>query len=114
LAPALTTTSRPSVADHGRLADDDAHAVVDEDALADDGAGVDLDAGEPAADVRDEAPQPLEAMVPAPVRRALQPDRMQTRITGDDLPGAACRRVAVEDALDIGAQAVKHLGAGYC
>src|SRR5260221_13502260 len=36
--------------------------------------------------------------------------RMQTRITGDDLPGAACRRVAVEDALDIGAQAVKHLG----
>src|SRR5260221_6340090 len=53
---------------------------------------------------------PYTTLFRSPVRRALQPDRMQTRITGDDLPGAACRRVAVEDALDIGAQAVKHLG----
>ena len=77
LAPAPTTTLFPSVgwrfvalgagaaqghalvevavvADLRRLADDDAHAVVDEEALADLGAGVDLDAGEEAADVRDE------------------------------------------------------------
>ena len=43
------------VADDRRLADDDAHAVVDEEPLADLRAGVDLDAGEAPAEVRDQA-----------------------------------------------------------
>ena len=97
-----------AVADLGGLAHHHAHGVVEEHALANLGAGVDLDAGEPAREVRDEAPQPLQAVVPAPVRGAVQPDRMQARITGDHLPRAARGRIAVEDALDIGAQAGEH------
>ena len=45
------------VADHRGLADDDAHAVVDEQPLADAGAGVDLDAGEEAAEEGDQLGQ---------------------------------------------------------
>jgi hypothetical protein len=67
--------------------------------------GVDLDAGQPAADMGHEAPQPLEAVVPEPVRRPVQHQRVQARITGQHLPGAARSRVTVEDALDVGAQA---------
>ena len=85
-APAPTTTPAPSVgwrlvaaiergaaerhalvdgavvADFRGLADHHAHAVVDEHAPADLRAGMDLDAGEPAADVRGEAPEPAQAV----------------------------------------------------
>ena len=92
-APAPTTTPLPSVgmalagieadaaqgdalierhvvADLGGLADHHAHAVVDEEAAADHGTGVDLDAGHEAADLRDEAAGELPAAPPEPVRRA--------------------------------------------
>jgi len=101
---------RDVVADLGGLADHHAHAVVDEDALADDRARVDLDAGEPARQVRDEAPQPLQAVHPAPVRGQVQPDGVQAWVAGDHLEAAARGRVAVEDALDVGSQAGKHEG----
>ena len=45
------------VPDLGGLADDKAHAVVDDQALADGGAGVDLDAGAAAAGLGDQAGQ---------------------------------------------------------
>ena len=60
---------RAVVADLGRLADHDAHAVVDEDAPADRRAGVDLDAGEEARQMRDEARQPVQAVAPEPAAR---------------------------------------------
>jgi hypothetical protein len=67
-----------AVADLGRLADHHAHAVVDEHALTDLGAGVDLDARQPAREVRGEAPsQP--AVRPEPVRQPVQHQRVQTR-----------------------------------
>src|SRR5919108_1968778 len=46
--------NRAAIADFGGLADDHAHAVVDEDAGADLGAGMDLDPGKPAPDMRGE------------------------------------------------------------
>ncbi|MNT88639.1 hypothetical protein D3C72_2292280 [compost metagenome] len=88
--------------------------MVEEHALTDLGAGMDLDACEPARKVRDETPWPLEAVVPAPVSGAMQPDRVQARITGDHLPRAARGRIAVEDALDIGAQAGEHRFFSLC
>jgi hypothetical protein len=42
---------RDVLADLGGLADDDAHAVVDEEAAPDRGAGMNLDAGEEAPQV---------------------------------------------------------------
>jgi hypothetical protein len=72
------------------------------------GARMDLDTGEPAPDMGHKAPHPLEAVVPEPVGAPVQHQRVQARITGQHLPGAAGSRVAVEDALDVGAQARKH------
>ena len=63
--------------------------MVDENALTDDGTGVDLNPRTPARKVRDEAPEPLEAMVPAPVRPAVQDQGMQARVAGEHFPGAA-------------------------
>ena len=40
------------VADLGGFADDHAHAVIDEEAPADLGAGMDLDSGDPSRDLR--------------------------------------------------------------
>ena len=53
------------VADDGGLADHHAEAVVDEDAPADGGARVDLDAGDDAREIGDEAAQPLQLARPA-------------------------------------------------
>ena len=53
----------------GRLADDDAHPVIDEEARAENGRRVDLDAREKASDVRQEAGGDPEAATPEPVRR---------------------------------------------
>ncbi len=99
---------RAAVADLGGLADHHTHGMVEEHALADFGAGMDLDAGEPACNMRGETPQPGEAVVPEPVRRPVQDERVQARITGQDLPGAARGRITVEDALDIGAKTGEH------
>jgi hypothetical protein len=58
--------------------------------------------------VGDEARQPAQAAPPQPVGAAMQHQRVQPRVTRDHLPLAAGGRVAVEDALDVGAQAAEH------
>ena len=91
-----------------RLAHHHAHGMVKEHALADLGAGVNFDAGEPAGDMRNEPAQPFEAVVPAPVRPAVEDERMQTGVAGQHFPAAAGRRVALKDALNVGTKAGKH------
>ena len=92
----------------GHFTDHDAHAVVDEDTVADLGAGVDLDAGKPAAPVRDPAGQPGPATAPAAVRDAMQYQGVEARIGKHHIPLAARGRVAFEDALDVGLDTGKH------
>ena len=89
------------VAHDGGLADDDAESVVDEDPPADLRAGVDFDAGEDAAQVRDEPPRPQPAAAPQSVGQPVHQDGVQPRITGEDLEAAACRRVALVYAVDV-------------
>src|SRR3954466_4481909 len=97
-----------AVADLGRLADHHAHAVVDEHARADLRARMDLDAGEPAPEVRGEAPEPGEAVQPEPARELVDVDGVQPRVAGEDFPGRARRRVALQDAGYVAAQLGKH------
>ena len=68
---------RDVVADFGRLADDHAHAVIDEQSLADGRAGVDLDAGLFAGALRHNARQQLHVVLPQPVRAPVPPDRQK-------------------------------------
>jgi hypothetical protein len=96
------------VADLGRLADHHAHAVVDEHAPADGGAGVDLDAGQPACHVRREAARPAPAPHPEGVRKPMQHQCMQAGVAGQHLPGRARCGVALADAGDVFTQAAEH------
>ena len=62
------------VADHGGLAEHDAHAVVDEQAPADPGTGVDLDAGLVAAVLADPAGKEKVPVLIQPVGNAVVSD----------------------------------------
>ena len=68
------------VPDLGGLADDDAHAVVDDQALADGGAGVDLNARAPAAGLGDPAGEQLQVVLIAPVGLAVAAGGFQSGI----------------------------------
>jgi hypothetical protein len=67
-----------------------------------------LDAGDPAREVRVETRQPLEAARPQHVTEAMRPDRVQPGIQRQHFPGVARRRVALENAGDVFTDAVEH------
>src|SRR3546814_7128247 len=79
-----------------------AHAVIDEKAPPDGRARMNLDASEPARQIRVEARQPLQLMRPQPVADAMPPDRMQARIARQHFPSTARGRVAITNAGEIG------------
>src|SRR5437868_632683 len=68
------------------LADNHAHAVIDEDATADRRARMDFNAGEPATHLGGEAAEPAEATKPEPVRQLVDVDGVQPGIAGQDFP----------------------------
>src|SRR5690606_5167467 len=82
------------VPDHGRLADHDAHPVVDEQAAPDARTRVDLDPGEEARELRHEPGREAGGRVaPQPVRDPVRPHRVQTWVGEGDLDPAARRGV---------------------
>ena len=90
------------VADLGGLADDDAHAVVDEQPPAEPGAGVDLDAGDRPRELGDQPRgQPQAGLVPHPVRQPVHPDRVHARVAEGDLGERPGRGVAVPGGLEV-------------
>ena len=102
---------RAIVADFGRLTDDDPHAVVDEHAAADRGAGVDLDPREESPAMGQPAGKPAPAMAPQPVRHEAMPDeRMQPGVARQHFPLAARRRIPVEHHGDVFTKAIEHDG----
>ena len=85
------------VADHGGLAEHDAHAVVDEQALADLGTGVDLDAGLVAAVLADPAGKEKVPVFIQPVGNAVVDQDMEAGVQQDDLQHTACGGVFALD-----------------
>ena len=101
---------RAVVADFRRLADHDPHAVVDEHPPPDRGAGMDLDAGQEAAPVREPAGEPAKVGAPQAVHDHAMPDeRVQAGVARQDFPRRAGGRVAVEDDADVFAESVEHV-----
>src|SRR5690606_19068865 len=92
---------RAVVANNGSLAYHYAHAVVNEDAAADSGTRVDFDAGKPAGDMRTETRQPVESLLPDPVREAMHNQRMYAGVGRQYLPAGSGRRVTLENDADI-------------
>ena len=77
------------IADLGRLADHDAHAVVDEETASDGRAGVDLDAGEPASELRTGARDEARAPVPQHMHHTVRPHGVQAWVQQSDLERSA-------------------------
>ena len=100
------------VADDGGLADHDAHAVVDEQALADRSRRVNLDARPQAIEVGDQPGQERDARLMQRVRQAVQLPSLETGVGQDDRNRAMCRRVAVKRCLDVSANALDKGQAG--
>jgi hypothetical protein len=99
---------RDVISDFRRLADHHAHAVVDEKAPAYGRAGMNLDPGQKAPDMRDQPSQPTQVPVPKPIGDAMYAQRMEARIAGQNLPGGTRGRVAVEYAGDVFTDAIEH------
>jgi hypothetical protein len=131
LAPAPTTTLSPRVGwrflplearaaechaleqgdvlpDLGGLADDDAHAVVDEEAGPELGRGMDLDAGEEPGDVRQEARGDLPAAPPDRVGEPMAHERVDTRIAEEHLERGARGGVPFTHRLDVAPELRQH------
>src|SRR5690606_26684651 len=83
-------------------------AVVDKETPAYGGAGMNLDAGHPAAERRNEARQHLPVATPQSMRQAVKQYRVQARVVEQHLKAVACRRVAMKYRLDILANALEH------
>src|SRR5208283_3968826 len=87
---------RDVIAHLGSLADNHSHAVIDEKAAADDGAGMDLDSREPARELRECAGQKKHAVLPQPVMDAVPPQRVQAGVEQHDLEPRPRRGIAFE------------------
>jgi hypothetical protein len=92
---------RAVIADDRRLADHDAHPVVDHHPPADAGAGVDLDPGQEPAEVREEPARQLVAAAPQPVGGVVDREGVETGRGEDDLGGRAGCRVPLADRPDL-------------
>ena len=80
--------------DLGGLADDDAHAVVDDETAADLRAGVDLDAGAAAAALGDEPREEKQLVIIAPVGQAVTSHRADAGVEQQNFQRAARRGIA--------------------
>jgi hypothetical protein len=92
----------------GSLAYDHSHTMVDEKAPAYGRAGMDLDAGEEAPDMGYQPSQPAQIPVPQPIRDAVNAQRVEAWIAGDNLPSRTRRGVAVKYACDVFTDAFQH------
>ena len=84
-----------------RLTDDDSRTMVNEKPLTDCGSGMDLNAREEAAEIRNHARQQHPAAPVKRMRYTMHPDCMQSRIAKNNLPYTACGRVPLKYNADI-------------
>ena len=94
-------------ADDGGFADDDAGGVVDEEAAAEQGSGVDVDAGEEAAELGEDAGGKAQFGAPEGVADAVSPDGPEAGVTEEDFEAGARSRIALQDGADVFAYALE-------
>src|SRR5579872_3132782 len=103
---------RDIVPNDGGLADHGAHAVIDKEASSNLSAGMNLNAGEKARDLRSESRQKTHAMNPQPVAQMVSPHSMQARIADQHLEVRASRGVRLKDGGDIFSDRADETGHG--
>ena len=98
-----------TVANLGGFADDDAHPVVNEEAAADGGAGVDLHTREEARELRQDARWALDVAGPQCVGDAVHPDGVKAGIDDGVLKIAACCGVMEARVFEVLTDCLDHL-----
>jgi len=96
------------VADFGGFADDDAHAVIDEEAAANARAGVDFDAGEEAADLGEDAGEEGYSPAIELMGKAVNEDCVEAGVAQEDLEDALGGWVFPKDGIDLLPDSSKH------
>ena len=91
----------------GGFADDHAGGVVDEETPAEQRAGMNIDAGEEAADLREDARRQAQIVTPKPVRNAVNPHRPEPRIAEQNFKPRARGRIALHHGADVVANSGK-------
>src|SRR5919108_5249918 len=99
---------RDVLADFGRLADDDAHPVIDEQTGPDSRGWMNLDPGQEPPEVGDAARESGEAPMPEPMRDAMKRERVDAGIAQQNFGGGARRRIALQHGADVAAQGSEH------
>mgnify|MGYP001820787320 FL=1 len=92
------------IADLGRFADYDTHAVVDDKPATDGRPWMDLDAGDGATRLADQPCEKRMPPSPQPVGKSVHRYRMESGIQEQHFGDTSRRRVAVEDGLDVFAE----------
>ena len=89
------------IPDLGGFADDDAHAVIDEETAADGGAGMNFDAGKPAGGLGNETGNEGDAGLIKRVGEAMEKDGVEAGITEQNLDNTLGGGVFAEDSVDL-------------
>ena len=85
----------------GGLADYHPHSVVNEQAPADAGSGMNFDSGEETCALREPAAEQEKTVVPEPVIDPIEPKRMQAGIAQEHFEAGLCRGITLEDGGDV-------------
>jgi len=96
------------ITNFGCFSDHYAKSVVDEHPSADLGAWMNLNAGEHPTQMRNEARKPVPVALPKAMGQAVNHDRMQARVAGEDLQPAARSWITLQDTVDIFAKFSQH------
>src|SRR5215218_3464300 len=89
-----TLVERAVITDDGRFANDDAHTVVNEYALANCRAGMNLDPGQESPEVAHKPGEEEELHFIEPVCKSMELDRVTSRVGEHDLEPRTRRRIA--------------------
>jgi hypothetical protein len=111
--PPRVTPVKVQLSPISAAADDHPHAVIDEEAAADFGAGMDLDAGEKTADVGGEPGEEVEPPQPEAMGQPMEEHGVKPGIAENDFELAAHCRVTLENDLEILLQGSKHASVSF-
>ena len=96
------------ITDHGSFTNHDTKSVIDKNATTNLCAGMDFDAGQDSAKMRNQSTKPVQPYLPKPVGQAVRHQSVQARIARDDFKFAARCRIAFQNAVDVFAYFFKH------
>src|SRR5438270_11182068 len=95
-AESHTLVDRYVVAYGGGFSDHHAHSMVNKEAFAQDGAGMNLNSCEQASPLREQPGHQEQSVIPEPMCNAVCPDRVQAGIAQEHLEARSRRRIAFQ------------------